>query len=109
MTIVDPALERLVQKRIRRVNEFGLAVAAGIVAGLVLFVGTIWLLLKGGPVVGPHLALIGQFFVGYRVSVLGSLIGFAWAAVTGFLIAYTGAWIYNRVVDLRHPHRDRVP
>jgi len=102
MTLVDPALEQLVQTRIRKVHAFGLGVAAGLVAGLALFVGTNWLLLKGGPVVGPHLSLLGQFFVGYRVSFLGSLVGFAWAAVTGFLLAYAGAWIYNRVADLRH-------
>ncbi len=102
MTLADPALEQLVQTRIRKVNAFGLGAATGVVAGLALFVGTNWLLLKGGPVVGPHLSLLGQFFVVYRVSFLGSLVGFAWAAGTGFLLAYAGAWIYNRVSDLRH-------
>jgi hypothetical protein len=105
MALADPDLERLVETRIRKVNALGLGVATGLVAGLGLFVGTNWLLLKGGPVVGPHLSLLGQFFIGYRMSFLGSLIGFAWAAVTGFLVAYAGAWIYNRVADLRQRER----
>jgi hypothetical protein len=104
-----PDLERVVLTRLIRLNATVLGVAAGVVAGLALFVATNWLVLKGGPVVGPNLALLGQFFVGYRVSFLGSLIGFAWAFATGFAAAYLLARLYNGFVELRErPGRGRA-
>ena len=73
----------------------------GLVGGLVIFVATNWLVLKGGPVVGPHLGLLGQFFIGYRVTFLGSFIGFAYGFVSGFLAGYFVATVYNLVVARR--------
>jgi hypothetical protein len=78
-----------------------LGLILGIVLGLIVFIATNWLVLKGGPVVGPHLQLLGQFFLGYRVSFLGSIIGFFWGFAVGTLIGTTIGWIYNRIVELR--------
>ena len=97
------SLEHLIEMRVRRVNAFLFAMVVGLLAGLALFVLTNWLVIKGGQVVGPHLSLLGQFFIGYRVTFAGSLIGFAYAFVTGGIVAYIGATVYNRVADLRHP------
>jgi hypothetical protein len=97
-------LER-VAAGVRRINALALALVCGLVAGFVLFLATNVLLLKGGAVVGPHLALLGQFFPGYRVSFLGSLVGFAWAFGTGFVFCGLAAWIYNGLVALRHGPR----
>ena len=96
-------LETLVLVRVVRLNAAIAGVVTGLLAGLALFVATNWLLLKGGPVVGPHLALLGQYFIGYRVSFVGSLIGFAWAFVLGFLVGAAVVTIYNRLADLRDP------
>jgi hypothetical protein len=93
--------DRLIETRVRRVNAVLFALVAGFLAGAALFVGTNWLVLKGGQVVGPHLGLLGQFFPGYRVTFLGSLIGFVYAFATGAAVAYGGARIYNWVADLR--------
>ena len=101
MSSTDGDLRKLVHMRVRRVRALELGVATGLVSGLALFAGTNWLVLKGGPVVGPHLGLLGQFFIGYRVTFLGSLVGFAWAALCGFVLAWTGGWVYNLVADLR--------
>jgi hypothetical protein len=85
----------------------------GLVAGLGVFIATNWLLLKGGDIVGPHLALLGQFFIGYRVSFVGSLIGFAYAFVAGYIVGYGVAWMYNHIAArrearfLRTAHRRR--
>ncbi len=98
-------LDELVRTRVLRTNAPSLALAVGLVAGAVLFVATNWLVLKGGEPVGPHLGLLSQYFIGYRVSFGGSLIGFAYAFVTGFVGSYAGAWLYNRVVDMRHGER----
>ena len=63
--------------------------------GLGVFIVTNWLVLKEGEVVGPHLALLGQFFVEYRVTFVGSLIGFAYGVACGFVGGYFVARMYN--------------
>jgi hypothetical protein len=74
----------------------------GIIFGLIIFIATNWLVLKGGRVVGPHLQLLSQFFIGYRVSFLGSIVGFFWGFAVGSLVGTTIGWIYNRIVELRN-------
>jgi hypothetical protein len=93
----------LVLVRVVRLNAVIVGLVTGLMAGLAVFVATNWLILKGGRVVGPHLALLGQFFIGYRVTFVGSLIGFVWAFVVGFLVGAAVVCIYNRVADLRSP------
>jgi hypothetical protein len=78
-----------------------LATTLGIVGGLVLFVATLWLVVKGGPRVGPHLELLNQFFYGYAVTVRGSFIGFVYGFGCGFVSGWIIATVYNWVVSLR--------
>ena len=93
--------ETRVMVRMLRLNATIQGVAAGAILGLGIFVATNWLVLKGGAIVGPHLALLGQFLIGYQVTFLGSLIGLAYGFVVGFLLGYAGAVIYNALRDLR--------
>ena len=97
----DPSPEQLVLTRVLRLNAVVTGVVTGILVGLAIFVATNWLILKGGRVVGPHLALLGQFFIGYRVTFLGSLIGSGYGFACGFLVGFLVAAVYNWVVDLR--------
>lgn len=97
----DKALAEVILTRLLRLNATAQGIALGLVAGLALFIATNWLILKGGEVVGPHLALLGQFFIGYRVTFVGSLIGFVYAFACGFAGGYGIARIYNWVVDWR--------
>jgi hypothetical protein len=99
------SLEGIVLTRLLRLNAKVHGAVTGLVLGLAIFVATNWLVLKGGKVVGPHLALLGQFFIGYRVTFVGSLIGFAYGFVSGFVIGYFVAFMYNRLVDLREKRR----
>lgn len=99
------ALESLVLTRIMRLNATLQGIVSGLVVGLGIFVATNWLVIKGGPVVGPHLALLGQFFIGYRVSFVGSLIGLAYGFAVGFAIGYGVARMHNWLVDLRDRRR----
>jgi hypothetical protein len=103
----DQEIERLVETRLLRVNAWSFGIVSGLVAGLGLFVATNWLVLKGGGAheVGPHLSLLAQYFLGYRVSFVGSLIGFAWAFACGLVVGYAGSWLYNAVAQLRHQRR----
>lgn len=101
MTPIQPEEEKLVHAIVvLNAKIFGLIL--GIIFGLIIFIATNWLVLKGGKVVGPHLQLLGQFFIGYKVSFLGSIIGFFWGFAVGSLIGTTIGWIYNRIVELRN-------
>ncbi len=101
----EKALEELVLTRLLRLNARVQGVVTGIVVGLGVFIATNWLLIKGGDVVGPHLELLGQFFIGYRVTFVGSLIGFAYGFVCGFAGGYFVARMYNWIVGLRESKR----
>ena len=101
MAVEDKELERVILTRLVRLNAKVHGLVTGLVAGLLIFIATNWLVLKGGRLVGPHLGLLGQFFIGYRVTFLGSIIGFAYAFVCCFIAGYAVAWVYNRIVDLR--------
>jgi hypothetical protein len=95
------ALEDAVLVELLYLNARVQGVVVGLLAGLAIFVATNWLVLKGGDVVGPHLALLGHFFIGYRVSFVGSLIGFAYGFVAGYVVGYSAAWLYNAIARRR--------
>lgn len=91
----------MMRTRVLRVNAIALAVVVGLLLGLGLFATTNFLRLRDGPEAGPHLALLGQVFPGYRVSFLGSLAGFFWCFVAGFGATLLGAMIYNAIASYR--------
>jgi hypothetical protein len=86
---VFPKLDRL---------AFGLAVA--LASGAVMALSTLWLALQGGNAVGPNWQLLSQYFIGYRVSLGGSLIGLAYALSIGFLIGWSFAFLRNAALFL---------
>jgi hypothetical protein len=84
---------------------FGLTV--GILSGLAIFFATNWLVIKGGHitpsgkyVVGPHLQLLSQYFIGYKVSFWGSIIGFFYGFGLGAVCGAAIGWIYNKITKL---------
>jgi hypothetical protein len=97
----DLPLDQLALTQFLRMNAVVTGVIFGLMAGAVIFVATNWLVLRGGPVVGPHLTLVNQFFIGYEVTFKGSLIGFAYSFMSGFVVGSFLAWIYNWLLDLR--------
>ena len=97
----EASVEQIVMTRLLRVSAVVYGLVTGLLAGLGIFVATNWLVLKGGSVVGPHLALLGQFFIGYRVTFAGSLIGFCYAFALGFAAGWATASLYNRLLERR--------
>ena len=83
--------EKLLMRTFARMDKLALGFAMGTVSGLVFFIATIWLVIKGGEVVGPNLQLLSQYFFGYAVTVRGAFIafgyGFLWGALFGWLFA----------------------
>jgi len=109
MDIANEKEEEKLFKGILRLDAQIFGLVLGLLMGLAIFIATNWLVLRGGHltpggeyVVGPHLELLSQFFIGYRVSFLGSIIGFFYAFAIGTLIGATIGWIYNKIVDFRN-------
>jgi hypothetical protein len=47
-----------------KLNARAWGIAVGLLLGLGIFLATAFLLIKGGPNIGPHLGLIGQYLPG---------------------------------------------
>src|SRR5262245_22355153 len=77
---------------------FGLAV--GIVVGISLFTATAILILKGGRVVGPNLALLAHYLPHFSPTWQGSVIGGVEAGVLGFAIGASIALLRNLFVAM---------
>jgi hypothetical protein len=87
--------------RVIRLEAVIQGLVLGVMTGAGIMVATLVLLVRGGRVVGPHLSLLAQFCPGYHVSVIGSLIGFAWGAFYGFVVGYLVSTLYNRIAMRR--------
>lgn len=85
------------QSTLLSLNARAWGIAFGLVLGGGLFLATLFLVVKGGPTPGRHLQLLGAFFPGYRVSVLGSLVGFVYAFVVGYALGRIIGEVYNRL------------
>ena len=101
-------------RALMRLDAKILGLVLGLVLGLAIFVITNWVIFAGGHidqhgvrVVGPNLALLGQFFIGYRVSFVGSLIGFVYGFALGTITGSIIGRLYNWLSSLRgHPDVD---
>jgi hypothetical protein len=104
----DDEAAEIVLTRLARLNATVQGLVFGTLLGGVIFIATNWLILKGGETIGPHLALLGQFFIGYRVTFIGSLIGLGYGFITGFLAGYLIAMLYNLFGTRRKDRRERL-
>jgi hypothetical protein len=89
--------EKQLEKAVVMLNAKLLGIVCGFLCGLALFLATVFLLIKDGPHPGVHLALLSHFFPGYRVTFLGSVIGFFYGFVTGFLAGMVVGAVYNKI------------
>src|SRR5687768_10902314 len=93
--------EHEVSLAVARLKAGILALLFGFFGGVGLFTATAWLLIKGGPNVGQHLQLLGQYFIGYSVTWPGAFVGLIYGALVGGLIGWSIGIIYNRIVGIR--------
>ena len=94
------AIESAISQALVRLDRTAFGLSTGALAGIGLFAATLILVLKGGPVVGPNLRLLGEFFPGYRVTLGGSFIGLAYGFLTGFVGGWSFAFLRNASVFL---------
>ena len=93
--------EDSMQQILLRLNARAWGIAVGLLCGGALLIERIVVVIKGGPDVGQHLGLLSAYFPGYRVTVLGSFIGFVYAFVVGYALGRLVGSVYNRVAHTR--------
>jgi hypothetical protein len=91
--------EELIEAAFAKLDPVALGVSLGTVGGLSLFIATVTLLVKGGPVVGPTLALLNNVLLGFSVTWRGALIGLVETSLGGFAIGYLFASLRNLGID----------
>lgn len=93
------ASDKVIIEAFAKVDKAALGLAVGAVCGLAVFGATLFLLFKGGDVVGPNLALLGQFFFGYTVTVKGAFIGLLYGFLAGFVLGWLIAFFRNSLLS----------
>lgn len=86
-----------VQASLMRLNARAWGISAGLLLGGGLFLATVFLVVRGGPNVGQHLAMLRVFFPGYSVTWLGAFVGFVYAFVLGYGMGRIIGSVYNRL------------
>ena len=88
-------LENSVILAFERMDKLAMATALGSVSGLLFFLSTIWLVIKGGDGAGLNLELLSQYFVGYTVTLTGAFKGLGYGFFCGFLFGWLFAYFRN--------------
>lgn len=88
-------LESILIAGFARMDKLAFGSAVGLSSGLLIFLATIWVIVKGGVVVGPTLQLLSQYFAGYTVSIEGAFIAFSYCFFWGFLFGWLFAYLRN--------------
>jgi len=78
-----------------RMDKLGLATATGCVSGLIFFLATLWLAIKGSKPGFPDLEFLALYFAGYTVTVKGAFIAFGYTFFWGFLFGWLFAYFRN--------------
>ncbi|MGH9930237.1 MAG: NAD(P)/FAD-dependent oxidoreductase [Pyrinomonadaceae bacterium] len=91
--------EELIEAAFAKLDPVALGTAVGTVGSLSLLVATLALLLKGGEVVGPTLALLNNVLLGFSVTWQGAVLGSLEAGVIGFVVGFLFASLRNGGID----------
>lgn len=91
----QPAVKEALASLMLRMDQFAFATAVGSVFGLLAFLVTLGLILKGGQGPGLPLQLLEQYFFGYSMTVKGAVIGMVYSFFWGFLFGWLFAYLRN--------------
>jgi len=94
------ASEKIIARTFARIDPFALATAVGTVSGVLIFLATIWPVLKGSNVLLLYLRLLAQYFVGYTVTVKGAFIALGYSFFWGFLFGWLFAYLRNLFLSI---------
>ena len=108
MSEIEQREEEALARAIARLRAGVMATVFGMTCGAALWLATVWLVIRGGSNVGQHLGLLRYYFPGYAVTWGGSFLGFFYGALTGAVVGFFLAWIYNRLADWRAPQETQA-
>ncbi len=80
-----------------KLNVQAFAVAFGVWWGVGIFLGTWWVIALSGATGEP--TFLARIYIGYEISPLGSIIGFAWGVIDGLIAGAIFAWLYNTIAE----------
>lgn len=87
--------EELFMLTFARMDKLGFATAIGTVSGLLVFLATIWVAIRGIPPGMPDLEFLAEYFVGYTMTIKGAFIALAYTFFWGFLFGWLFAYLRN--------------
>lgn len=87
-------------KAFAKMDKLAFALAVGSASGLAILVSTFWLILTGVDSRDPIFNLLGQYFIGYTVSVRGAIIGLGYCFLWGFIFGWLYAYLRNLCVSV---------
>jgi len=93
--ITTEAVKEAFARAFPKLDRVALGLSMGTLAGILLFMATLILVLKGGVVVGPNLQLLEQYFPGYSVTLSGTLLGLGYGFCAGFAVGWGYAFFRN--------------
>jgi hypothetical protein len=76
-----------------QLDKKALGLATGLLWGVTVLLVTIWVMVAGG---GEHLILLGKFYLGYDLTLLGAILGTVYGFIDGFIGGWVFAWLYNK-------------
>lgn len=95
-----PDTNQLIVQSLAKLDAIALGISLATLSGLAIFFATNILILKGGEEIGPTLELLNQYFIGYEVTPVGSLIGLVYGFASGFIAGWLIAILRNFIVTV---------
>jgi len=89
------ASDEVIIKAFARMDKLAFATAVGSVCGVVILISTLMLTFVADTTLTQGLQLLGQYFVGYTVTVQGAFIGTGYSFLWGFIFGWLFAYIRN--------------
>ncbi|MBN1574075.1 MAG: bacteriophage holin [Deltaproteobacteria bacterium] len=80
-----------------KLNVRAFALMCAIVWAAAVLLYTWWIIILEGAT--GEITMIGRIYIGYKISVTGSLIGAAWGFFDGLIGGFIIAWLYNLLTD----------
>ena len=97
---IEESEDNVIEAAFAKIDPLALGLAVGVVSGLGIFMASAVLLLRGGPVVGPRLSLLGNYLFGFEVTWTGAVIGLFEGGMWGFAVGALAAWLRNRALKV---------
>jgi protoporphyrinogen oxidase len=97
---IDQAVESALGQVFMKIDSKALGFSLGTIIGLFLFSLTLIVLNNGWTNIAEKLWLLGQFFPGYRVDLIGSITGLFYGFIFGFVVGWGFAVLRNTIVLL---------